>query len=150
MTKFRLMQSLMTLWVCCPGRGGAKGNHSADKATTASSSRLRRCEVMRSLRPYLQLHERLEFSRYIIFRLTFQLFKRIIISTLCVSIRACVRARARSSVCVCVCVCVRVRVRVRVCVCVYARARACVCVCCLLYTSPSPRDECTSRMPSSA
>ena len=26
----------------------------------------------------------------------------------------------------------------------------CVCVCCLLYTSPSPRDFCRSRMPSSA
>ena len=26
----------------------------------------------------------------------------------------------------------------------------CVCVCCLLYTSPSPRDRTTSRMPSSA
>ena len=32
------------------------------------------------------------------------------------------------------------------CVCVCA----CVCVCCLLYTSPSPRDRTTSRMPSSA
>ena len=26
----------------------------------------------------------------------------------------------------------------------------CVCVCCLLYTSPSPRDQLSSRMPSSA
>ena len=45
---------------------------------------------------------------------------------------------------VCVCVCVCVRVRVCVCVC------ACVCMCCLLYTSPSPRDQLSSRMPSSA
>ena len=28
--------------------------------------------------------------------------------------------------------------------------RVCVCVCCLLYTSPSPRDQLSSRMPSSA
>ena len=28
--------------------------------------------------------------------------------------------------------------------------KKCVCVCCLLYTSPSPRDEESSRMPSSA
>ena len=27
---------------------------------------------------------------------------------------------------------------------------SCVCVCCLLYTSPSPRDQLSSRMPSSA
>ena len=38
----------------------------------------------------------------------------------------------------------RERGRERECVCV------CVCVCCLLYTSPSPRDDNRSRMPSSA
>ena len=43
---------------------------------------------------------------------------------------------------VCVCVCVCVIVRYGVCV--------CVCVCCLLYTSPSPRDQLSSRMTSSA
>ena len=64
-------------------------------------------------------------------------------------------------VCVCVCVSVCVRACVRVCVraCVCARVHACdcvcvcvcgVCVCCLLYTSPSPRDQLSSRMPSSA
>ena len=35
-------------------------------------------------------------------------------------------------------------------VCVFACVCVCVCVCCLLYTSPSPRDINSSRMPSSA
>ena len=33
---------------------------------------------------------------------------------------------------------------------VFFSSSVCVCVCCLLYTSPSSRDFCRSRMPSSA
>ena len=57
-----------------------------------------------------------------------------------------VRARVRAFECVCVCARERARARARLCVCVCV----CVCVCCLLYTSQSPRDRTTSRMPSSA
>ena len=68
--------------------------------------------------------------------------------TLCACVHECVCVCACVCVCVCVRACVRVCVRVHACVCV--RACMSVCVCCLLYTSPSPRDEESSRMPSSA
>ena len=71
----------------------------------------------------------------------------LLLSFVCVWVRACVRVRVRARVraCVraCVCVCVRARLCacVRVCVCVYVCARARTCMCCLLYTSDAADES---------